>query len=377
MSAPHSELLRIGIIGCGIIARNHAEAFNAHPHAQVVAVSDIDKTRAAAFAAQHGIENVFDDVAALLASGVDAVAVCTPHPTHEALVIQAARAGKHVLCEKPIATTIEAAEAMVAACEDAGVLLGVMFQRRFWPAAQELKAKFRDGTILGRCDVALHRDHSYYTKDAWRGTWAADGGGVLMTQAIHYIDLLQWVMGDVVEVNGRINSFKHADNIEVEDSAVATLVFASGALATLNASTSVTPSLGVRVQVTGADGSTAALLEFPEGSEGRLVLDAAGGIIAETPEHPRDLNPNVDLATINGQLIPYHTKQIANFVDAVRGEAELVVDGREGTKALQTLLAVYESHRTGAPVRLSSDAPPSRVSVPETVTATAAAHVPA
>lgn len=361
--------LRVGIVGCGVIARNHAEAFAAHPNAEVVAVGDIDYSRAESFAAAHGIPNAYGDLAELLASDIDAVAVCTPHPTHEAIVVAAAGEGKHVLCEKPIATTMEAARAMVDACNEAGVLLGVMFQRRFWPAAQQLKAlSDAQGAILGSCDVYLHREHAYYTKDAWRGTWQADGGGVLMTQAIHYIDLLQWVMGDVVEVTGRLNTFKHGENIEVEDSAVATLVFSSGAMATVTATTAATPALGARVQVTCADGSSAALLEFPEGTEGRLVLQSAGDAITETPEHPSELSPNVDLTTINEKLIPFHTKQIANFVDAALGAGELVVDGTEGTKALRTLLAIYESHRHSRPVRLDGEAT-TAVTVPDTIKA--------
>jgi UDP-N-acetyl-2-amino-2-deoxyglucuronate dehydrogenase len=349
--------LRAGIVGCGAIARNHLEAFAALENVEVAVVCDVDLSRAEATAAAWGVGRAVGSVEQLLAAGVDIVSVCTPHPTHEDVVLQAAAAGAHVLCEKPIAIDLAAAERMVRACDDAGVKLGVLFQRRFWPAAQRLRAAIDDGTlgtpVLGQCSVMLHRDPSYYSRDAWRGTWATDGGGVLMTQAIHYLDLLQWYMGDIAEVYGRISTYKHAADIEVEDSASAVLTFTSGAMATLQASTAVSPSLGVQVRITGATGATAQLSEFPEGSDGRVDLWAADGTISTEPVHPAGVEPNVDLSTINGQLIPHHTAQIRGFVAALAAGTEPAVTGRDATAALRILLAVYESARTGAPVRFA------------------------
>lgn len=360
--------IRVGIIGCGVIAKNHQQAFQAHPHAEVVGVVDVDIQRAQDFAAQWDIPNAYSDVAELLASGIDAVAICTPHPTHEALVIQAAEAGVHVLCEKPLSTDFAATQRMITACENAGVLLSGMFQRRWWPAAQEIKAAVEHNpAIMGHVHLALHREHSYYTRDAWRGSWDADGGGVMMNQAVHYIDLLLWFMGDVVEVSGRLNSFKHADNIEVEDSAVATLTFASGAMATLNLTTSATPAFGATVHVTTRDGSSMTLLESPEGTEGRLINNGHGDHIDSTAAYPEGMVPNVDLRTINDQLIPFHTLQVANFIDALLGTQQLLVDGPEATKALRTLLAVYQSHRTGQPVLVGNTPAPTTVRVPEDI----------
>src|SRR5699024_8195458 len=201
----------------------------------------------------------------------------------------------------------------------------------------------------------------------WRGSWNADGGGVMMNQAVHYIDLLLWFMGDVVEVSGRLNSFKHADNIEVEDSAVATLTFASGAMATLNLTTSATPAFGATVHVTTRDGSSMTLLESPEGTEGRLINNGHGDHIDSTAAYPEGIVPNVDLRTINDQLIPFHTQQVANFIDALLGTQQLLVDGPEATKALRTLLAVYQSHRTGQPVLVGNGPAPPTVRVPEDI----------
>jgi predicted dehydrogenase len=347
--------LRVGIAGCGAISRNHLEAFRALKDVEIVGVCDIDLARARDTAAAWGIPAAVDSVHGLLALEPDIVAVCTPHPTHEDVVLQAAAAGVHVLCEKPIAIDLASAERMVNACEDAGVKLGVLFQRRFWPAAQRIRAAIDDGTlgrpIMGQCSVMLHRDPEYYSRDAWRGTWANDGGGVLMTQAIHYIDLLQWFMGDVAEVYGKINTYKHSEHIEVEDSATAVITFTSGALATLEASTAVSPSLGVQIRITGETGASASLTEFPEGSDARVDLWAVAGSISTEPAHPGGVDPNVSLATINGQLIPHHTSQVRDFVRSLRDGTEPAVTGKDATKALRILLAVYESSRTGLPVR--------------------------
>ena len=352
-----ARTLRVGIAGCGAISRNHLEAFRALDNVQIVGVCDIDPDRARATAAAWGIPAAVTTVGELLGLGLDLVSVCTPHPTHENVVLQAAAAGVHVLCEKPIAVDLASAERMVAACDDAGVKLGVLFQRRFWPAAQRIRAAIDDGTlgrpIMGQCSVMLHRDPGYYSRDAWRGTWANDGGGVLMTQAIHYIDLLQWFMGDVAEVYGKINTYKHGDHIEVEDSAAAVITFTSGAMATLEASTAASPSLGVQIRVTGETGASASLTEFPEGSDGRVDLWAVSETISSEPAHPEGILANVDLATINGRLIPHHTTQVRDFVQAFRDGKEPAITGGDATKALRILLAVYESSRTGLPVRFA------------------------
>jgi UDP-N-acetyl-2-amino-2-deoxyglucuronate dehydrogenase len=352
--------LRVGVVGCGAISRNHLEAFAAVAGAEVTVVCDIDPDRAHRTATQYGIARAVTTVDEVLASGVDIISVCTPHPTHEEVVLAAAAAGVHVLCEKPVAIDIDSARRMTSACHTAGVHLGVLFQRRFWPAAQEMKAELVQGRlgepILGQCTVLLHRDPTYYSATPWRGTWDNDGGGVLMTQAIHYIDLLVWMLGDPVEVSGKIATFTH--EIEVEDTAVATVTFASGALATITATTAADTALGARVQVTGSSGATRAILEYPEGTDGRAVLHAEGGAVTTTGDYPDGLEANADLRTINGALIPHHTAQVADFVDAVREGREPAVTGHDATRSLAVLLAVYESSRTGVPVHPATDAAP-------------------
>lgn len=356
-------MLRVGIVGCGGVSRSHLSAYARIDGVEVVAVCDVDLLRARAVAAEHGVAGVYDDVEGVLGHGVDLVSVCTPHPTHEPIVLAAARAGAHVLCEKPIATSLAAAERMTEACEAAGVRLGVFLQRRFWPAAQRMREAIASGRlgapILGECTVLLERGSAYYAKDAWRGTWETDGGGVLMTQAIHHLDLLLWMMGEVAEVHGRVATFSHRDSIEVEDSATATIVFASGAMATVQATTAASPSLGARVRVTTSRGASVQLLEFPEGTDGRLDVWAEGGAITEERPYPPGAEPHVEMPEINRRLAPHHATQVADFVAALREGREPAVTGREATRVLRTILAIYESARTGRPVRFrpSPDGP--------------------
>jgi predicted dehydrogenase len=346
--------MRVGIVGCGNIAGNHVIAFRG-AGVEIVGCADVDAGRAARFAAVHRIPAAVASVDALLDLGLDAVSVCTPHPTHEAVVTAGAARGVHVLCEKPIAIDLASAGRMIAACETANVTLGVLFQRRFWPAAQRIRSAIDDGTLgtpfLGHAAVLLHRDREYYTADPWRGRWDTDGGGVLITQGVHYIDLLQWFMGECVEVSAAHTTVAHP--IEVEDTAVATLRFASGGLATLTASTALTRGLGTRVTVSGP-GGTAGLAEYPEGSEAVNHLWAVPG--AEAVESPfgTGLRPDLPLSQINGSLAPFHALQIADFVDAVRTGREPAVTGRAAARSLTILTALYASAKSGRPERVPS-----------------------
>lgn len=369
------RIFRVGIAGCGAISRNHLEAFKSLDNVRIVGVCDVDEGRARTTARTWDIPAAVTTVDELLDLDLDIISVCTPHPTHEAVVLKAAAAGVHVLCEKPIATRLEAAECMVAACEEAGVRFGALFQRRFWPAAQKIRTGIDDGTlgrpIMAQCSVMLHRAPDYYNRDAWRGTWEHDGGGVLMSQAVHQIDLLQWYLGDVAEVFGRVNTYRHGDYIEVEDSATAVITFTSGAMATVEATTALTTNLGIQLRITGESGASASLTEFPEGSEGRLDLWATDGKIQEELVHPEGVEANVDLSMINGQLIPFHTIQVRDFVEALESGQEPAITGRDALKSLRILLAVYESSRTGQPVRFApvDGFAKSRVGIPTLVPA--------
>src|SRR4051812_39948322 len=275
--------VRVGLIGCGKIAVTHAQALSDLPDAEFVATCDQDESRAVALAEQHGVPHVFGDADALFKSGlVDAVLVCTPHPAHEAIVVGAAEAGIHVLCEKPVTVSLAAADHMIEAADKAGTEFGVIFQRRFWPAAQRIRKAIDEGRLgqltFGECQAKISRNRDYFAADAWRGKWATEGGGVLMNQAVHSIDHFQWFMGRATEVYGKYATLKHGDYIDVEDTAVATLAFVNGALGVIEAVSTLTPpDAGFRVSVHGTSGHTVSVWERPEGTQGVIDVWSSPG----------------------------------------------------------------------------------------------------
>jgi predicted dehydrogenase len=318
-------------------------------------VVDIDAQRARSFADRYGVVGACSDLDEMLGSGLDAVTVCSPHSAHEDGVVRAARHRVHVLCEKPMATSVDQADRMIGAAERAGVRFGVIFQRRFWPCALRTRRAIDSGAlgtpIAGAAIVRFNRDRDYYSEPG-RGTVAAEGGGVLMTQAIHHIDLLQWFMGHAVRVTGRVANLAHGDLIEVEDTASAIIEFASGGLATVQASTTVNPGLGAQVWISGTNGGTASLTEFPEGI-GFTDLWSLPGEEEYTAVHRRGGVFDIPLPAIHDNLVPYHTAQIEDFVRAIREDREPAVTGREAAKSLHIVQAIYQSSLGGAPVPLT------------------------
>ncbi|AWH01296.1 Gfo/Idh/MocA family protein [Rhodococcus ruber] len=349
--------LRAGIVGCGKIAGNHAHALQQVPGVEVVACCDPDLERAHAFAARHGIAHAVGSVDELFGLGLDACTVCTPHPVHEQIVVAAAEAGIHVLCEKPIAVDVAAADRMIAAADRAGITFGVLFQRRFWPAARRIKAAIEDGRlgvpVLGEVSVLLHRPSTYYSADAWRGRWDTDGGGVLMTQAVHQIDMLQWFMGEPVRVGGFVGTRFHGEHIETEDSASAVVSFASGGTATITATTGADHNLGNRVTVLGATGAIASVLEFPEGREGVNELWTVPGEVELRSPYSPDVDANLDVRDINAGLTDFHTLQVQDFAEAVLTGRRPAVTGRDARASLAVVAAIYESSRSGRVVELA------------------------
>ncbi len=352
--------LRFGIVGCGKIAANHARALAAVPGVEVVGCCDTDLARAQAFAAEHELALAATDFAALVAAGLDAVTVCTPHPVHEEVVLAAAAAGLHVLCEKPIAVTLEAADRMIEATQAAGVTFGVLFQRRFWPAAQRLRAAIDDGSfgapVLGQVTVLLNRPVSYYADDAWRGRWDTDGGGVLMSQAIHQIDMLTWLLGEPTQVSGFIRTQFFDEHIEVEDSVSASVAFASGATATITATTGANQNLGNRLTVVGGCGAVASITEFPEGQPGVADIWTVPGEVDYRGVYDTDTVANIDLGAIHDGLVPFHTVQIQDFAEAVLTGREPLVTGAQARTSLAVIEGIYTSSRTGTVVDLRDPA---------------------
>lgn len=350
--------LRIGIVGCGRIARNHASALHQVNGVDVVGCCDTDVERAREFSSDNGIGIGVRNIDELIALGLDAVTVCTPHPVHEQVVIAAAEAGLHVLCEKPIAVDLAAADRMIEATDRAGVVFGVLFQRRFWPAARRIRTAIDDGRLgvptLAEVTVILHRPSRYYSADSWRGSWDTDGGGVLMTQAIHQIDMLQWFMGEAVSVAGFIRTHTHGEHIETEDSASAVISFASGGTATVTATTGANHNLGNRVTVIGASGAIASVVEFPEGREGVNDVWTFPGDMTLGSAFSPDVVANLDVADINAGLADFHTLQVRDFADAVLTGRAPAVTGRDARASLAIVSGIYESSRTSRVVELTT-----------------------
>lgn len=305
---------------------------------------------------RFGVPAAFTDTDEMLTHGLDAVVVCSPHGSHEAGVVAAATRGVHVLCEKPMAQSLDQAHRMINEADRAGIRFGVVFQRRFWPSARRIRRAIDGGSvgppIAGGVVARFNRDAEYYA-EPWRGTLAAEGGGVLMTQAIHHIDLLQWFMGPAVRVTGRVANLAHGELIEVEDTASAIIEFASGGLATVQAGTTFNPGLGAQVWVSGANGQTASLIEFPEGT-GLTDVWTVPGEEEFAMVYRSGGTFDIPLSEIHRGLVPFHAQQIEDFVSAVREDREPEVTGREAVKSLEIVQAIYRSSQTGRSVELTT-----------------------
>jgi predicted dehydrogenase len=337
-----------GIIGCGVIAPIHARCITDLADARLAAVCDVIPEKARALAAEYPAAVEPDADSLLARDDVDVAVVLTPSGLHADLGIAAARAGKHVIVEKPMDVTLDKADALIRACQDAGVKLCVISQHRFDPAVMALKSAIADGKLgqlnFGGSHTKWYRAQGYYDSGDWRGTWALDGGGALINQSIHYVDLLQYVMGPVEEIHAYCATRAHV-RIEVEDIAVASIRFRSGAVGLLEGSTAAYPGFCARLDIYGSDGSI--IIENDQISEWRLRCDDP------CPVPPEEIG-FIGGSSSKDIWFHSHRRQIADMLQAVREDREPLVTGEEGRKPLEIVLAVYESARTGRPVRLNA-----------------------
>ena len=236
--------VKFGIIGTGAIAAMHAKALEACEKAELVSVFDKVTERAAKFAEQYEVRAIDDFEKFLADPEIDAVTVATPTGIHGQVALPAAKAGKHILCEKPLDITLEKADAIIDACDDNDVILSAVFQSRYGSAVEAIKEAVDAGRlgkmVLANTHIHWFRSQEYYDSAGWRGTWELDGGGALMNQSIHNIDLLLYLNGDPAEVFAYTDTLTH-EGIEVEDTAVAGIKFKNGSLGTIEASTSCAP----------------------------------------------------------------------------------------------------------------------------------------
>src|SRR5437667_3542101 len=351
MSTP----IGFAIVGCGMIARFHVRALSEVRGSRVAALVTRNVNSADKLIADAGIAPVptFTNIAdALKRSDVHAVIVTTPSGAHLDPAVAAANAGKHVVVEKPLEITPERCDRIIAACERHRVKLCTIFPSRFGDANRALKAAIDQGRFgrltLGETTCKWWRPQSYYDDGGWKGTQALDGGGALMNQAIHNVDLLLWMMGPATHVSGFTATLAH-ERIEVEDTAVAVLRFRNGALGVIQATTSVHPGYPKTIAVHGDRGS--AVIE----QDDVLRWDL-------TPEAPEDRALKERFAQKSGAsggssnpaAISHigHTRQLTDFVRAIQTGSKPLVDGREGRRAVEIILAIYRSAETGRVVEL-------------------------
>lgn len=343
-----------GIVGCGMIAEFHVRAINEIPGARVVAAWSRNPANGSKIAALAGDGcRIHDDLDRMLETpGLDVIAVCTPSGAHLEPALKAAAAGKHVVVEKPLEITLERCDRIIAACAVAQVGLCTIFPSRFAPANILLKRAVEAGRFgrltMGDAHVKWWRTQAYYDSGGWRGTWALDGGGALMNQAIHNVDLLAWLMGDVQTVTALTATLAH-ERIEVEDAAVAALRFKNGALGVIEAATCAYPGLQKRIEIHGDQGS--ARVEQDDVTLWAFQNPAPGDDAIHAAVAARSLG-NSGASDPRGISHEGHRAQLADFLDAIDAGRPPLVDGREGRRAVEIITAVYQSAQTRSPVDL-------------------------
>jgi len=337
--------IRFAVLGCGRISSAHLDAIKNAPDAELAAVCDKNEEKAKAAAYDNGLEKWYTDLEdMLLKEDIDVVNICTPSGIHCENVLTAAKAGKHILCEKPLDVSGRKLDLMINACEKAGVILGGIFQRRTSDIALLARKAIQEGKlgriVMGSAYLKYYRDQEYYDSDSWRGTWELDGGGALMNQGIHGVDMLQWLVGDIESVYARCATL--ARNIEVEDTAVAAVTFKNGAIGVIEGATSVYPGQDTVFTV--------------HGDKGTISIGDKGFYewrFMDSDEKPPEAHEGFGGVNCGWNSNNYgHIKQIQDMAEAVLFKRQPMVPGIEARKAVELVLAIYESSKTDKRVKL-------------------------
>ncbi len=330
-------MLRFGILGSGLAAGFHAEALTKMQDAVLAGVADRDYGRAVAFAEKYGAKSYSSLGAMLGDSEIDAVCVCTPSGFHADQAIEILKMGKHVVLEKPMALNVEDADRIIAEAQKSNKLLTVVFQNRFIPDVQRAKEIVNSGALgkLVFCDLSMKywRDPDYYASSDWRGTFKYDGGGALINQGIHGVDMLLYIVGDAHVRFAEVKTSFH--NIETEDTAVAVLDFDNGATGTLHASTCAYPGFNRRIEIIGTKGC----IIMSEGHIEKMVID--GEVMVDGAVEKRGASGDHTVMDTS-----FHAVQLQNLVNATEGKEKLFIDGREGRRALKLIREVYAFGKT-------------------------------
>jgi predicted dehydrogenase len=357
------DRVRTALVGCGKIGRIHAKALASLSESEFVAVCDVELERAASLATRFEVRP-YDDLTRLLAENqVDVLCIATPHPLHSGAAIAAASRGTHALVEKPLASSLTDCDAMLAAARVHKTKLGVISQRRWYEPVLRMKDAIQSGKIgrpvLGAFTMYSWRDLAYYQSDPWRGRWDTEGGGVLVNQSPHMLDILEWLMDDAVsEVSGYWANLNHP-GVEVEDSAVAILRFRRGALGAITASVSQKPGIYTKVHIHGSSGASVGV----ETDRGATFI-AGVSTISEPPINDLWTIPGEEdllshfqaedrarFASIDAE-IHYHALQIQDFLEAVINDRPPMITGEDGRRVVALFEAIYQSNREGRSVKL-------------------------
>ncbi len=344
--------LGFGIIGCGMIANFHAKAIEHTRGAQLVGCVSRSPRSAERFASSHGCV-AYQRLEEMLADPeIDVVTICTPSGAHMEPALAAAKAGKHVVVEKPLEITLRRCDRMIEACRKNKVVLSTIFPSRFHESGLTIKRAIDTGRFgrltLGDAYVKWYRSQEYYDSGAWRGTWELDGGGALMNQAIHSVDLLTWLMGPVVEINAQSACLAHK-RIAVEDTAVATLRFKNGALGVIEATTAVYPGYLKKIEIHGTTG-TAAMVE-----EDIVLWDFAKGNRADAMirrQMERSKSGGGGASDPSAIGFHGHAELFRDVLKAIRTGKQPSIDGQEGRRSVEIILGIYKSAETGRAVEL-------------------------
>lgn len=353
--------LKTAVIGCGKVAHLHAKAFQALAESQFVAVCDRNIDRARAFASQYNVAAYSSIEEMAQDAGVQVCSICTPHPVHAESATRAANSGMHVLIEKPLASSLIDCQKIIHAAEENLVRIGMVSQRRFYQPCLRIKQAIEQGKIgrpvLATVNMFGWRDEAYYSSDPWRGTWAGEGGGVLVNQAPHQLDLMLWYMGEVEEVYGMWANLNHP-YIEVEDTAVAVVKFKNGGLGNIVVSNSQNPALYGKVHVHGSNGASIGV----QTDGGAMFIAGMSGIVEP---------PYNDLWTVPGEeelleqwreedseffnnvdaMHYYHERQIEDFLRAILKGNSPLVDGLAGLRTVELFTAIYRSNRESRAIK--------------------------
>lgn len=355
------DKIKTALIGTGKVADLHAAALTRAQASDFVAVWNRTFERAEKFAAKYGV-TAYHSIAEMIdKEGVQGVIVGTTHPAHAQPAIEALQAGAHVLIEKPLASSLQDCDAMIRTAAETGKKLGVISQRRLYPPVQRIRRAIDDGKldvpVLGAVTMLGWRDKKYYDADPWRGTWELEGGGVLVNQAPHQLDIFQWLLGDIDQVYGLHSNLNH-DYIEVEDTAAAVVRFKNGALGNILVSNSQHPALYGKVHIFGKNGAAAGVQ-----TDGGAMFIAGMSSISEAPyndlwtiageEHLREQWKKEDEQFFHkiNPMQYFHHLQVQDFCESILHDRNLMISAAEGRKTVELFTAIYRSMRDNAPIK--------------------------